>query len=104
MKFNPYIHRRRSIQLKDYDYSPAGAYFVTVCVQDKECMLGKITEERTKLSSIGKIVQELWWEIPNHFNHAELDEFIVMPNHAHGIIIIKDDGRGVACYAPTKIS
>jgi REP element-mobilizing transposase RayT len=95
-------HHRRSIRLKDYDYSQAGAYFVTICVKDMKCILGKIQSSKMRLSKIGGIIQQYWEEIPNHFDSVKLDVFVVMPNHLHGIVYITDDCRGVQLNAPTK--
>ncbi|MGD1043949.1 MAG: transposase [Bacteroidota bacterium] len=79
---------RKTIRLKEYDYSSPGEYFVTICTQDKLYSFGKIIEEEMRLSSIGEIAQRCWQEIPNHFPNIELDAFVVMPNHIHGIIVI----------------
>ncbi len=73
--------------MKEYDYSQVGGYFVTICTYDKKCVLGNIVEGRMVLSNIGKIVSEFWPEISRHFG-VELDEFVVMPNHVHGVIMI----------------
>jgi len=102
MKYDPDIYHRRSIRLKGYDYSKAGAYFVTICAQNRECLLGDIVDGETRLNDAGKMVKRCWGEIPTHFPHVELDEFIVMPNHMHGIIVICPTGRGMACRAPTQ--
>ncbi|NUO08167.1 MAG: transposase [Candidatus Brocadia sp.] len=91
MAYDPKIHHRRSIRLKEYDYSRNGAYFITVCVYDKKCIFGKIINESVELTHIGKMVNDFWYEIPNHFKNVILDTFIVMPNHIHGIIIITGD-------------
>ena len=88
MKLNPNLRHRRSIRLKDYDYSQRGAYFVTICVQNREYVLGEVVDEKIILTAIGEIIEKFWFEIPNHFYNVELDEFIVMPNHLHGIIVI----------------
>lgn len=102
MKYNPDIHRRRSIRLRGYDYSQAGAYFVTICTQHRECLFGKITDQVMRLNDAGAIAAKCWQGIPLHFPHAALDEWTVMPNHVHGIIVITDTaGRGTACRAPT---
>lgn len=101
MKYNPEKHHRRSVRLKEYDYSQAGAYFVTVCAWNRECLFGEIVDGEMQLNELGVVVQECWDEIPRHFPNVELDEFIVMPNHVHGIIVIIVDGRGTACRAPT---
>ncbi len=101
MKYNPDIHQRSSIRLKDYDYSSAGAYFVTICTHDKECWLGDVVNSEMVLSEIGQIAKALWLEIPQHFENAILDDFIIMPNHVHGILL-NTDSRGVQLNAPTK--
>ncbi len=86
MKYDPQIHHRRSIRLKGYDYSQAGAYFITICCQDRACLFGKIADGRMVLNDAGKIANECWLQIPEHFPKVILHEHIVMPNHVHGII------------------
>jgi len=95
MTYNPNIHHRRSIRLKGYDYSQAGLYFVTICVQDRECLFGKIENEKMILNDAGKIANECWLEIPNHFPNAVLYEHIVMPNHVHGIVELTQNNIAV---------
>ncbi|HBM16139.1 MAG TPA: hypothetical protein DD381_07360 [Lentisphaeria bacterium] len=82
-------HHRRSIRLKGYDYSQDGAYFVTICTCDRACLFGKISNEKMTLNECGEVVDRYWNEIPQHFLEADLDEYIIMPNHIHGIITIK---------------
>ena len=84
------IHKRRSIRLKDYDYSSPGEYFITICTFQRECTFGDIRNESVYLSNEGIIIKRHWEEIPNHFENVELDEFIIMPNHLHGIIVLKE--------------
>ncbi|MGJ3253671.1 MAG: transposase [Elainellaceae cyanobacterium] len=91
MKYDPVIHHRQSIRLKNYDYSQAGAYFVTICTQERECLLGEVVNASISLSQYGTIVQQVWQQIPHHFSSATLDAAVIMPNHFHGIIIIADD-------------
>ena len=81
---------RRSIRMKGYDYSKTGTYFVTICTQNKECLFGKVVDGKVRLNKMGLMVKKCWVEIPSHFPNMELDEFVVMPNHVHGIIIISD--------------
>jgi putative transposase len=95
---------RRSIRLRGYDYSQAGAYFVTVCAYQRQCLFGAVIEGQMVLNEVGKIAQACWNEIPAHFPRVELDAFVVMPNHVHGIIVMMDAGRGTACRAPTAES
>ncbi len=92
------VHYRRSIRLKGYDYAQAGAYFVTMCTQDRACLLGDVVGEEVRLSDAGSMIQAVWEEIPDHYPGAETDEFVVMPNHIHGIIAIP--GRGESCIRP----
>jgi REP element-mobilizing transposase RayT len=89
MKFDPDIHHRRSIRLRDYDYSREGTYFVTVCVLGRECLLGAVEGGEMVPNAAGWVVQTTWNELPKRFPNIELDEFVVMPNHLHGIIVIE---------------
>ncbi len=88
MKNNPQIHHRHSIRLKGYDYSQAGAYFVTICAWQRECLFGEVVDGEMHLSAMGKIVQWEWMRLGDAFPHVELGEFVIMPNHIHGIIYI----------------
>ncbi len=90
-KYNPQIHHRRSIRLKGYDYSQAGLYFITICCEDRECRFGKIENDEMILNDAGKIADECWLDIPKHFPNAILHEYIVMPNHVHGIIELSEN-------------
>jgi hypothetical protein len=78
-----------STRLKNWDYSSVGFYFVTICTYQKRCYFGEIVEGGIRLSEIGKIAKKYWLEIPKHFKNTRLDEFIIMPNHIHGIIAIE---------------
>ncbi|MBC7234050.1 MAG: transposase [Chloroflexi bacterium] len=95
MKYDPDLQRRRSIRLKGYDYSQSGAYFVTICVQDRTCLFGEVINGEMRLNEWGQVVQAAWQDLPNHLSHVQLDEFVVMPNHVHGIIMITDDADHV---------
>jgi REP element-mobilizing transposase RayT len=88
MKFNPDIHHRRSIRLKDYDYSQEGIYFITICTLNHEQLFGDIIDEKMFLNEFGKIVNGFWLKIPENFPNVQLDEYIIMPNHIHGIITV----------------
>lgn len=93
-QYGPERHRRRSIRLKGYDYSQAGVYFVTICTKNRDHYLGNIARDKMGLSRIGRIIGQFWIAIPDHFNNAHLDEYIIMPNHLHGIITIDLNCRG----------
>lgn len=99
MVFDPEIHHRRSIRLKDYDYSEQGAYFVTLCVQERVCLFGEVIGSDMVLNPEGRQVAEIWRELPARFPQVALDEYIVMPNHFHGIILI-DEPVGALIAAP----
>ena len=90
MTFNPDIHHRRSIRLKEYDYAEVGAYFVTICAFQRECLFGDVVDSEVRLNEYGCAVLECWKNIQNHFKDVELDEFTVMPNHFHGILFIRN--------------
>jgi REP element-mobilizing transposase RayT len=94
MKYNPNVHHRRSIRLRGYDYSQTGAYFVTICIQNRECLFGEIVGGEMQLNDVGKIVQMTWDALPSHYPHIELDEWVVMPNHFHSIIVLANVGAG----------
>src|ERR1700722_13511603 len=85
-KYNPAIHHRKSIRLKGYDYSQNGLYFITICTYNRECLFGEIINKKMILNDAGKIANECWLKIPEHFPGAILHEHVIMPNHLHGII------------------
>lgn len=95
-KLDPKQHHRHSIRLRGYDYTQPGAYFVTVVTRHRECLFGEVVDGVMKLNEFGKIADECWQAIPEHFPFVELGAHVIMPNHAHGIIIITDDGREAA--------
>ena len=84
MTYNPDIHHRRSIRLRDYDYASDGAYFVTLCTFDRGCYFDEFPQLR-------KIIDNEWNSLSSRFSGIDLDEYIVMPNHFHGIIILRRD-------------
>jgi putative transposase len=88
--FIPDKHHRRSTRLNGWDYTSPGAYFVTLCVHERVQLFGKIVDGKMRLNELGQYVQEYWCEIPAHFAHAQLDEYVIMPNHLHGIIHLRD--------------
>lgn len=95
---------RQSIRLQGYDYSQAGAYFVTVCTQNRECLFGDIVNGEMRLNEAGRIVADEWLKTAEIRDEIELDECVVMPNHFHGILVIYDRGGtapGTARRAPT---
>jgi len=95
MAYNPAKHHRRSIRLKGYDYSSPGAYFITICTHQRDCLFGEIADGTMQLNQLGQIVSASWQRLPDHFSTVELDAFVVMPNHIHGILVLTDR-RGAA--------
>ena len=91
MKYNPQIHHRRSIRLQGYDYSQNGAYFITLCTHNRECLFGQIQNGQMILNEYGKMVEQCWNNLSNHYDNIELDAYVIMPNHFHGIILITDN-------------
>ena len=81
-------YRIPSTRLQKFDYSSNGYYFVTICTKDKENCFGEVVNNKMQLSEIGKIVKTYWFRIQNHFSFVITDEFIIMPNHIHGIMVI----------------
>lgn len=78
--------QRRSIRLKGYDYSNDGLYFITICCQDRICLFGNVVNGEMVLNDAGKTAEKCWLEIPEHFTNVVLHEFVIMPNHVHGIV------------------
>ncbi len=100
MKYDPEKHHRRSIRLKGYDYSQPGAYFITIVTQERTCLFGDVVDGQMRLNDTGEIVRQCWLDIPAHFPNTGLDEFVVMPNHVHGIIVIVGAGSPRPYNAP----
>lgn len=100
MPFNPAIHNRHSIRLPGYDYSQSGAYFLTILTHKREHLLGQVVGGVVKLSPVGEIVQKEWLRIPRHFSNVDLGACVIMPDHMHAIVVIKEDevveGKGKA--------
>jgi REP element-mobilizing transposase RayT len=96
-------HHRRSIRLKGYDYSRTGAYFVTICTQNRDCIFGNVVDGAMVLNDAGMIAGDEWVKSANIRVEIEMDVFVVMPNHLHGIVIIQRDEtrRGDRPVAPT---
>jgi len=122
MSYDPHIHHRHSLRLKGYDYSQAGLYFITICVQDRVCLFGNVgaplvgaqndgiqnnmnaqngrpqghapTGATMILNDSGKMIESEWLKLTERFRNIELHEFVIMPNHFHGILQIVDTDNG----------
>lgn len=108
MPYRADIHHRRSIRLRGHDYRLPGAYFITVCTHGREPLFGRLVAGEMQRNAAGHLLQRFWDEIPVHFPQTALDEFIIMPDHIHGIVHIRmpdaasDTGNeGAASRAPT---
>ncbi len=106
MRYNPDKHHRRSIRLKGYDYSRPGYYYVTICTQDRRKLFGEINDAIMRLNDAGQMIDQEWNQIPKRYGCAILDEYVIMPDHFHGIIQIisdKNDRNSLSEYAGTSL-
>ncbi len=103
MQFDPNIHKRRSIRLRNYDYSQAGLYFITICCHNRQPLFGKIVDGGILHNAAGITVIKIWNEMAERFKNIQLHESVVMPNHFHGIIEIADGYVGAPLVGAQKI-
>ena len=102
MKYNPDKHHRRSIRLPGYDYSQSGAYFITICAYQRQCIFGDVIDGQMVLNQYGAIVADTYQWLCQRYPYWYTDEWIVMPNHFHAIMVLTDQPcRGVSRNAPT---
>jgi putative transposase len=101
MFYDPDKHHRRSIRLKGYDYSGPGAYYITLCTQERQCLFGEILKGKMRLNEMGHSVAYTWNDLPNHYP-VTLDACVVMPNHLHGILVLGTDVGAELKSAPTE--
>ena len=104
MKYDPEKHHRRSIRLRGYDYSQAGFYFVTICCYQRQRLFGEVVDGEMQLNQYGEIVENEWTKSSVIRQEIELDEYIVMPNHFHGIVIINPVGANRRSPLPSTHS
>lgn len=88
MEYNPEIHNRKSIRLKNYDYSKDGLYFITICTQNRVNLFGKIVDGKMVLNNAGLMIKKIFNELESYFENTNLNEYVIMPNHFHCIIEI----------------
>jgi REP element-mobilizing transposase RayT len=100
MSYDPEHHNRRSIRIPDFDYSAPGWFYITICTYQREPLFSLVENGLVNVTAFGHLTELCWQAIPSHFNGVDVDAFVVMPNHLHGIIVI-DDHQGTACHAPT---
>lgn len=106
--YNPKTHHRKSIRLKEYDYANANWYYITMCTYNKEHLFGKVINNKVVLNDLGKIVKEEWLRTKEIRKNIDIDDYVIMPNHFHGIIIIEynanDNAGATRCVAPNNES
>jgi len=93
MHDSPQLPNRRSVRLKNFDYSQPGAYFLTICAHNNRCLFGRVVWGEMSLNDLGELVDKCWLEIPRHFPNIELATHVVMPNHLHGILVLRERAR-----------
>lgn len=99
MRYNPNLHKRKSIRLKGFNYSDSGKYFITICTENRECILGIVENEKVEINNIGEMVRDFWLKLEDKFDNIRIEEYVVMPNHIHGIITITNVGAN-PCVCP----
>jgi REP element-mobilizing transposase RayT len=99
-----YDRSRRSIRLKGFDYSTDGAYFLTICVRNRECLLGEIEDGKMLLNDYGQIVRDVWEGLPKQVLDIDLDEYVIMPNHFHAILVIDKSVDSAGIYGDLDVN
>ena len=99
---NPEAHsfRRKDIRIPEFDYSQPGAFFVTIVTKDRKTLFGQVNNGKMVLNNVGKLAEEVWLALPTHFPNVELGEWVIMPNHIHGILFFHRDTVGADCVCP----
>lgn len=94
------LHKRKALRLTGFNYASPGAYYITICTHGQKSIFGTIEDNAMKLNDFGRIVEQCWFDLNNHYASIQLYEFVIMPNHIHGIIMIGDAWAGLK-PAPT---
>ena len=105
MRYDPHRYHRRSIRLEEYDYAQRGAYFITIVTKERAFLFGNVVNGQMGLVECGEIARECWQDIPAHFPNVDLDGFVIMPNHVHGVLVLTDDratGVGATHASPLR--
>lgn len=87
-RYDPERHHRRSMRLAGYDYRGGGGYFITIVTQDRGCVFGDVVNSAMRLNAAGQMAQTVWNELPVHYSGVDIDAFVIMPNHFHGIVVV----------------
>ena len=88
MSYDPEKHHRRSTRLKGYDYSQPGVYYITICTHERRKLFGDIIDGEMRLNELGKVAEWVWEALPQYFPSIDIDQFVIMPNHLHGILVL----------------
>ena len=91
MPYDPQKHHRRSVRIKGYDYTQPGVYYITICTNERQCIFGEVIDGQMRLNLLGHLAHTCWLDIPNHFSRFQLDTFVIMPDHVHGLLAIVDN-------------
>ena len=100
MKYDPDTHHRRSVRLKNYNYAESGAYFVTIVARNRQCIFGDVVDRKIELNKFGHILVEEWKRSKDLRQEIDLDAFVVMPNHIHGVVIMINHDVGATGRSP----
>ncbi len=95
MPYNPKIHHRRTTRLQTWDYSWGWWYYITICTHNRTCLFGEVVGDEMRLNAFGEIVKEEWLKTVSIRPEVELDDYVIMPNHLHGIIILNDPNQPI---------
>jgi REP element-mobilizing transposase RayT len=101
------MKERKLTRLKGYDYSQCGYYFVTICTKDREEWFGKVEDGEMVLNTYGEVARNCWYDLPKHYLNCSLDSFVIVPNHVHGIIVIRSEktvGNGLKPFPTHDLS
>ncbi len=102
MRYDPDRHHRRSIRLPEYDYSLGGSLFITICTHNRECLFGEVVDGEMRLNALGEIACAEWGRSAAIRRELEIDAYVLMPNHVHGIVTIRDRGVGATGGRPDQ--
>jgi REP element-mobilizing transposase RayT len=92
------LHERKTLRLEGYNYSSAGAYFVTLTIHNRLPILGTLDQGEMRLSKAGQIVKRIWLDLPIHYRMLNIDVFCVMPDHFHGILLIQNEKSSLSLF------
>jgi len=101
MRYDRFKHHRRSIRMKGWDYTRPGVFYVTICTKGQICLFGEVTDGRMHMNNFGRIVEDAWNALEFNYVYVRLDEYKIMPNHFHGIVIY-DRMAAIVCRCGSR--